>query len=111
MSVVMALLQWRSAGQPAYPRCSACGHVADPHGPAPGSMRLHLSLTREHGAEATPHEWICPACGRSAPLSAEDYATATVARRCRRLYCRFTWKAPTAVRTPACPRCRTRIGQ
>lgn len=51
--VVSLLMVWLNPAPdpPAYPRCSACRHVADPHGPAPDRMRLHLSLTRAHGAE------------------------------------------------------------
>ncbi|MFY7065701.1 hypothetical protein ACOQFV_07550 [Nocardiopsis changdeensis] len=104
MSLLMVWLN-RTPEPPAYPRCSTCRHVADPHGPAPGRMRLHLSLTRAHGAEATPHEWICPACGYTAPLSTGDYATVSEPRRCRRWYCRLEWMAPPEVERPACPRC------
>ncbi|MGW8526981.1 hypothetical protein [Nocardiopsis sp. NPDC055824] len=107
MSLIMVWLN-RTPDQPAYPRCSACHHVADPHGPEPGLMRLHLSMTRTHGTEATPHEWTCPVCEHTAPLSTEDYAPATMPRRCRRWYCRLTWNAPAAVTAPACPRCYTR---
>ncbi|WP_435113724.1 hypothetical protein [Nocardiopsis synnemataformans] len=67
--------------------------MADPHGPAPGHMRLRLSVTRAHGAQTTPHGWICPACDHTAPLSTDDYAPATTSRRCRRWYCRFAWNA------------------
>lgn len=58
-------------------------------------MRLHLSVNQTHGREVTPHEWICPACDYTAPLSTDDYAPATQTRWCRRWYCR--------------PRCYTRL--
>ncbi|WP_150251407.1 hypothetical protein [Nocardiopsis deserti] len=36
MSLFMVWLN-RDPAPPVYSRCSACGHVADPHGPAPGN--------------------------------------------------------------------------
>ena len=99
----------RTPEPPAYPRCSVCRQVADPHGPDPGRMRLHLSVNQNHGREVTPHEWICPGCGHTAPLSTDDYVPTTESRRCRRWYCRFTWNAPSEVKGPACPRCYTRL--
>ncbi len=55
MSLFMVWLN-RIPEHPVYPRCSACEHVADPHGPEPG---------------------------HTAPLSTDDYAAATEPRRCR----------------------------
>ncbi|GAA1461777.1 hypothetical protein GCM10009603_28040 [Nocardiopsis exhalans] len=66
-------------------------------------MRLHLRLTRAHGAETTPHKWICPACGHTATLSTDDYAPTTQTRRCRRWYCRLTWNTPHRGHGPGLP--------
>lgn len=92
MSLFMLLINRTSA--PAYPRCSVCRHVADPHDSDPGSMCLHLSVNQTHGRETTPHEWICPTCDHTAPLSTDNYAPETEPRRCRRWYCRFAWNVP-----------------
>ena len=58
-------------GPPLFLHCSNCGTIAGQPG-TPSSLKHQLTITRQHGSETTPVEWICPACGTTGPIGADE---------------------------------------
>lgn len=97
----------RAPGPGLFLRCGNCGTVAGQPA-APILFKHQITITsRDHG-EISPVEWICPACGATGPIAADEIMSSDTPITCRRTFlCRYHWAVPAVLSRVTCPRCGT----
>ncbi|MEU4576004.1 hypothetical protein [Nonomuraea sp. NPDC023979] len=106
-TLIAIALNRRLNGDPQFLRCDQCGIIAG-QPDTPIRFRHVWSVSRRHGHETLPVEWICPGCGAIAPLATTDELVSDTVATCRRtVLCRYRWAVPSSLREITCPRCYT----
>jgi len=108
LGMLISIVLNRGLNPASYLRCSQCGTIAgEPD--RQFLLRTSTRISREHGAEQGPPEWICPGCGATGPIGSDEMIASDATVRCRRTFlCRHAWQVPAALMQVTCPRCYTR---
>jgi len=104
---LLSIAMNRDPGPGLFLRCGNCGTIAGQPA-APIRFKHHMTITRRHGGETSPVEWICPACGATGPIGTDEIISNDTTVTCRRTFlCRYRWAVPAILTQVTCPRCGT----